>query len=61
MTEYPFINGEGNYYRSVAYVGSGVKEDILNKQEWMNGLEDMLGVPLHTANKELYELIYGED
>lgn len=61
MTEYPFINGEGNYYRSVTYAGSGAKEDILNKQEWMNGLEGLLGVPLHAANKDLYELIYGED
>lgn len=56
IMQYPFINGEGNYFRIITYEDDNKTEKIVTEEEWPQELKFITGSSLEQVNIELYEM-----
>lgn len=57
IMQYPFINGEGNYFRIITYEDDNKTEKIVTEEEWLQELKFITGSSLEQVNIELYEML----
>lgn len=61
IMQYPFINGEGNYFRIITYEDDNKTEKIVTEEDWLQELKFITGSSLEQVNIELYEMLVNKN